>query len=130
MPVKTANQITGGFYNDAVIRAYGYVIKAKQLGLNIKAANNSWGGPSNCAYAVDTINLAGQNNIISVFGSANDGKNNDNYTYTSSSFQNNPYVITVDSSNCNGYLSTFSNYGVKTTDVCAPGDGIYSTVPS
>ena len=38
-------------------------------------------------------------------------------------------MITVGSINTNRKLSTTSNYGVKTVDIAAPGEWIYSTIP-
>ncbi|MCF0258752.1 MAG: S8 family serine peptidase, partial [Erysipelotrichaceae bacterium] len=106
-----------------------YAKKAVKQGVNLIAVNNSWGMGLN---STDLINLAvtdlGKMGVVSVFASANDHVNTDQTLTTVSTLANNPYVVTVDSINPTGSKAYYSNFGVQTTDIMAPGSIILSTV--
>jgi subtilisin family serine protease len=131
----------GGTTTDAV-RAIDYLTDLKvRHGLNIVASNNSWGGGGYSQSLHDAIIRAAKANILFVAAAGNDGTNNDveaeypaayNTTVGTSTESAASYdaVISVASISSNGSLSGFSNYGASTVDIAAPGDGIWSTVPS
>ncbi len=72
--------------------------------------------------------LTSASNTLFVFGAGNDGSNNDKYAFSPSdtNFSN---AITVAATVDNLALASFSNYGLTTVDVAAPGVDIISTVP-
>jgi subtilisin family serine protease len=110
------------------IKSVDYFTNLKKAGLNIVATNNSWGGGGFSQLLKDAIDRAALQNILFVVAAGNSGTNNDatpSYpaSYTSSN------IIAVAAINSTGALSSFSQYGLTSVDLGAPGEAIYSTVP-
>ena len=119
----------GSGYNMEAVGAYNYIYKAQQLGINVVAVNNSWGGADEEESVIleTLINLVGEKGAVSVCAAGNDGGNNDVMSdYPSGS--ESKYVISVAASNENDELAAFSNYGKESVDIAAPGADILSTV--
>ncbi len=77
----------------------------------------------------ETIDYIGKEyGVLVVAAAGNESSNNDRSPKYPASF-NNDNLLVVASSTKYGSLSYFSNYGVKTVDIAAPGSGIYSTTP-
>lgn len=121
----------GGTTANAV-RALDYLTDLKtRHGMNIVASNNSWSGGGYSQALYDAIKRANSKNILFVAAAGNGGSdvvgdNND----VVASYPSNldlPNVIAVAAITSSGARSSFSNYGVKTVDIGAPGSGIYST---
>ena len=127
---------TGGTTSNA-IRAIDYLTDLKRRGLaNIVAINNSWGGGGFSQALLDSINRAGDQNILFVAAAGNSTANNDvvasypsNYVCDNSNTRGWDCVIAVASINSLGARSSFSSFGATTVDLGAPGDDIWSTVP-
>jgi subtilisin family serine protease len=112
-----------GTISDA-IEAIGY---AKSMG--VKISNNSWGyfGPADPALR-DAINASGQ---LFVAAAGNEGVNNDanpNLAEYPASYDSSQ-ILSVAAIGNKGNLASFSNYGAKTVDICAPGVDVLSSVP-
>ena len=131
----------GGSTADA-IEAVNYFTDLKtRHKLNIVATNNSWGGGGYSQALHDAIIRGAKAGILFVAAAGNDGTNNDrrasypsNYdttkgtrTETAATYD---AVIAVAAIASDGSKPTWSNYGAKTVDLGAPGDGIWSTFPS
>ena len=117
------------FYTDSLLRGYSYVKAAKESGVNIAAANNSWSG-SGVSYTIAlAVKELGRLGIVSCFSTGNDGKDVDLYSYTSYILREDTGVIAVNSNDSSGDKSDFSNFGVRSADVSAPGSEILSTIP-
>ena len=97
-------------------------------GLNIVATNNSWGGGGFSQGLMDAIERANAANILFVAAAGNSGANNDLRASYPSSYPN-TNIISVASITSTGALSSFSQYGATSVDICAPGSNIVSTVP-
>ena len=111
------------------IRAYEYLAEAVDAGLPLRAINNSWAGRTmSKAFSLAATKL-GEKGAVTVIGSGNDAADVDKIPMTASVLAHNPYAVAVDASDSSGQLASFSNYGVETTDVVAPGMNIMSTVP-
>jgi subtilisin family serine protease len=115
------------------IKAVDYFTTLKNKGLNIVATNNSWGGGGFSQGLYDAIERANTAGVLFVAAAGNGGSdgvgdNNDTTPHYPSSYDN-ANIIAVASITSTGGLSSFSNYGVKTVDIGAPGSGIWSTVP-
>ncbi len=124
----------GGSLDDA-IEAVDYFTNLKlKLGINLVATNNSWagGGYSQGLYdAIERANNAGILFIAAAGNGGSDGIGDDNdITPTYPASYKNTNVIAVASINNGGGRSTFSNYGMESVDLGAPGTSIYSTLPS
>jgi len=123
---------TGGTTANA-IKAVDYFTNLKKKGLNIVATNNSWGGGgySQALYdAIERANIAGILFIAAAGNGGTDGvgDNNETTPHYPSSYSN-TNIIAVASITNTGAISGFSNYGVTTVDLGAPGSGIWSTIP-
>jgi subtilisin family serine protease len=111
------------------ISALNYVAMMKARGINIRVANNSWGGDANSEPLKNALQAVADLGISIVVAAGNSSENND----TASSFPANyalPGLISVGATDKNQELATFSNYGVTSVHIAAPGASILSTIPS
>lgn len=125
MALKWLDSNGSGDLSD-VISAYAYIYSAQRLGVNVVAANNSWGGDGSSKILNSVIDIVGQKGCISVFAAGNSSENND--TIDTSSNLESEYAIVVSASNEDGELTSFSSYGAENVDFAAPGADILSTV--
>ncbi len=127
MALKILDEEGYGYGMEAV-GAYNYIYKAQQLGVNVVAVNNSWGGGSDDSNILEElINLVGENGAISVCAAGNSAEDNDVVESLPCNIDS-PYVISVAASNEKDELTTFSCYGANNVDIAAPGANILSTV--
>lgn len=111
------------------IKAVDYFTDLKtRHGLNIVATNNSWGGGGFSQGLQDAIERANAAGILFVAAAGNSGANNDTTASYPSNYPN-ANIIAVAALASNGTLASYSQYGATTVDICAPGSGVYSTVP-
>jgi subtilisin family serine protease len=111
------------------IKAVDYFTDLKtRHGLNLVATNNSWGGGGYSQGLYDAIERANQAGILFVAAAGNSSSNNDAVKSYPSSYAN-ANVIAVASITSAGAMSSFSNYGLTSVDLGAPGSDIWSTVP-
>ncbi len=125
MPLKFLGR--GGFGStDDAIEAINYAIDRKKHGVNIRIISASWGSNSKSKALEDTIRAAGEAGILFVAAAGNDGSNNDSRPHYPSNYDL-PNVISVAALDRNDAIASFSNFGVKTVHVAAPGKDILST---
>ena len=120
VPIKFLTDAGSGETIDA-ISSIDYAIKR---GVNVMS--NSWGGGDKEQSLLDAITAAETAGITFVAAAGNDSSNND----TTASYPANydvSNVISVGSYTAAGAKSSFSNFGVKTVHVTAPGSSILST---
>lgn len=115
------------------IKAVDYFTTLKNKGVNIVATNNSWGGGGLSQGLQDAIERANTAGILFIAAAGNGGSdgigdNNDAVANYPSNYPN-ANVIAVAAITSSGAISSFSNYGITTVDLGAPGSGIWSTVP-
>lgn len=111
------------------IKAVDYFTDLKaRHGINLVATNNSWGGGGFSQALANAIADAGDANILFIAAAGNSAVDNDEVDHYPASYSNES-IIAVASITSTGALSSFSNYGVTTVDIGAPGSGIWSTVP-
>tara|TARA_B100000073_G_scaffold244338_1_gene204935 strand:+ start:176 stop:1666 length:1491 start_codon:yes stop_codon:yes gene_type:complete len=90
-------------------------------------SNNSWGGGGYEPALYSAIAAAHQQNHLFVAAAGNSGQNSDtNPMYPAAYDLSN--IISVAAINSNGGLAGFSNYGVNSVDIAAPGVSILSTM--
>lgn len=128
MPIKFLDSNGSGSIASA-IQAIDYMITMKQRGVNIKVANNSWGGPGYSQALFDAIQRANDAGIVFVAAAGNEANDNDASPAYPASYEL-PNVVSVAAVDENGNLASFSNYGASTVDIGAPGVHILSTVPN
>jgi hypothetical protein len=118
----------GGTTADGV-RAIDYITDLKtRHDMKIVATNNSWGGGGFSQSMKAAIERAKDADILFIAAAGNDGLNNDITPHYPSSYPN-ENIIAVAAIGSAGLLAGFSNYGLTTVDLGAPGVLIYSTVP-
>lgn len=110
----------GGATSDAV-RAINYAV-AK----GVKLSNNSWGGGGYSSTLYNAINSAGQQGHLFVAAAGNAGSNNDSLASYPASY-NLSNIISVAATDNRDRLAGFSNYGVSSVDIAAPGVDIASS---
>lgn len=135
----------GGYTSDA-IEAIDYFVDLKERhGLNIVALNNSWGGGGYSRALHEAVLRAAKAGILFVAAAGNGDANgiainNDNFASYPSNYDttrgtstesaaNYNAVIAVAAINKTGALGTFSNFGLRTVHIGAPGVEVLSTVP-
>ena len=123
MAVKFLKANGTGTLADA-ISAIQYAAK-----MGAKISNNSWGcmGCKSQALA-DAIQEAENSLFIAAAGNDFGNDNDSNPIYPASYDLN--HIISVAANDKQDNLATFSNYGLTTVDISAPGVDIYSTIPS
>lgn len=112
------------------IKAVDYMTGLKtRHGLNMVATNNSWGGGGFSQSLKDAIDRADAAGILFIAAAGNSGTNNDATASYPSGYAS-ANVIAVAAIQSNGALASYSQYGATSVDICAPGSGIWSTVPA
>lgn len=128
MAVKFLSSSGSGTMAGAV-KAIDYVTNAKIAGANIVASNNSWGGTGTSPALSSSISRANNANILFIAAAGNEGSNIDSVRiYPASYTQSN--IISVGAVSANGSMPYWSNYGLESVDIVAPGDSILSCLPN
>lgn len=120
MACKFLDAEGSGFDSDA-IECIDYAID-----MGAKVLSNSWGGGSSNAALKDAIARAQAKGVVFVAAAGNDGADNDATPHYPSSYDLDN-IVAVAATNRNDELADFSNYGLTSVDLAAPGVSIYST---
>ena len=123
MPLKFLNSGGFGSTKDA-IEAINYVIERKKAGVNVRIISASWGSTQRSRALGDVIRKAYENDILFIAAAGNASTNNDRTPHYPSSY---PSVVSVAALDRHDELAKFSNYGVKSVAIAAPGVDILST---
>jgi subtilisin family serine protease len=123
MALKFLDNNGSGNTADAA-QAIDYAVKA-----GARVINASWGGPAFSFALYKAIRNAGNAGVLVVAAAGNEGSNTDIEPEYPASYDL-PNVISVAATDAGDSLVDFSNYGARTVDLGAPGDDIYSTVPT
>ncbi len=125
MPLKFMNAGGFGTTKDA-IEAINYVIDRKRAGVNVRVISASWGSSSKSRALEDVIRKAYEEGILFVAASGNGSANTDRTPQYPAGYKLGN-LISVAALTRNDELASFSNYGVKSVHVAAPGKDILST---
>jgi subtilisin family serine protease len=123
VPIKVFSG-AGQSSSDILIKGIDYATS-----LGVVASNNSWGGGAYSEAMLAAIQRANDKGILFVAAAGNNSSNNDSIPHYPSNYDV-PNIISVASTDRRDALSYFSNFGVKTVHVAAPGSDIWSTVPN
>ncbi|MCZ4335811.1 S8 family serine peptidase [Shewanella colwelliana] len=96
--------------------------------VDIKATNNSWGGGGFSQALKDSIESAGEAGILFFAAAGNDAVDNDANPHYPSSYDSD-VVMSIASTDRNDNMSGFSQWGLTSVDMGAPGSAILSTTP-
>jgi subtilisin family serine protease len=116
-----------GFGSTAdAIKCLNYAVR-----MGAKVSNNSWGGgggdPIGEQALVDAITAAGAAGHLFIAAAGNNGANND-FTFFSPASLALDNMVVVAAIDRKDLLANFSNFGIKTVNVGAPGVEIFSTL--
>lgn len=106
-------------------------VKAIEYGtsIGVNLTSNSWGGGGYSPTMFDAIKAAHERGILFVAAAGNDSNNNDSRpSYPATYDVGN--VISVAASDNKDQMAYFSNSGVRTVHVAAPGVDVWSSVPN
>ncbi len=129
MPIRYYSETSPGSVNLAnTIKALHYAIDN-----GAKIINYSGGGPEYSEEEFQAMKKAEQRGVLIVAAAGNEHQNTDleeNRYYPAAYEQKGlKNIISVASIDSDGRLLQSSNYGLKSVDIAAPGEGILSTVP-
>ncbi|MEE9120552.1 MAG: S8 family serine peptidase, partial [Syntrophobacteria bacterium] len=123
MPLRFLDAFGSGSVADA-IEAIDYAIDK-----GAKIINASYGSYTFSTAERDAIARARNGGILFVAAAGNDNWNNDSVTKHYPSSYNLANIIAVAATDQSDSRASFSNYGVTSVDVAAPGTSIFSTRP-
>lgn len=101
---------------------------ASRSSVNLKVTNNSWGGGAFSDSLLDTFNSLGDMGVLSAVAAGNDSTNIDSSPSYPAAYDAES-IVSVASTTHDDEMSYFSNYGLTTVDLGAPGSDIVSTMP-
>ena len=120
MALKFISAADEGYTDDAI----SCIEYAVQMGARV--LSNSWGGSGYEQALKDAIDAAGAANALFIAAAGNDyGNDNDVNPVYPASYESD-HVISVMSVTSSGTMSSFSNYGLESVDLAAPGTAILS----
>ena len=98
-------------------------------GKGIKVSSNSWGGGGYSQSFFNAIESSKAIGHIFVAAAGNSGTNNDTTPSYPASYTNDNVIAVASTTNTDA-MSSFSQYGLTSVDIGAPGSSIYSTYPT
>ncbi len=113
------------------VNAVEFAIQVQQIfgsGANVRILSNSWGGGGFSQTLYNEIQRANTANMLFVAAAGNSGTNNDTTPFYPASYGV-ANVVSVAATDSSDNLASFSNYGVTSVDLAAPGVNILSTYP-
>jgi subtilisin family serine protease len=111
------------------ITCLDFVKAMKDSGVNVVASNNSWGGVDFSQALADAIQAQQQDGILFIAAAGNDAETNDfSPFYPADYFL--PNLISVAATDRFDNLAYFSDVGLHTVHLGAPGQEILSTTPN
>jgi len=129
MSVRVFGKSTIYYQLSDILRAYSWLYTAKQAGVNVKAVNCSFNSTGMSKSQELAIQKDGEAGILTIMASGNNSYNTDtNQNSDAANVITSAYKVTVDSLETQEQPSSFTNYGVRSTDVFAPGSDVLSTV--
>ncbi|MEM4380363.1 MAG: S8 family serine peptidase [Thermoplasmatales archaeon] len=112
-----------------IVNAFTYLIYLRDLGVNIRAINASFGGYSYSSILYSLVQELSKRRVILVAAAGNDSVNFDLFPVYPAGYKL-PNVVPVGSgfwqSDGSAWISSFSNYG-RNVKIIAPGDQVLNT---
>ena len=132
LAIKFLDANGSGAVSDAVA-GFELLRSLKLSGVNIRVTNNSWGGGGFSQALKDAMAALevtpGAAGTLNVCAAGNSSVNAD-YSPMYPAAYDNRGIVSVLASDAGDLGAGFTNYGLASVDLAAPGVGIYSTVPS
>ncbi len=124
MALRFLNAEGGGTISDA-INAIEYAVAN-----GARIINASWGGYGYSLSLYDAIDSANSEGVLFISAAGNERNNNDGQTPLYPASYDLPNIISVAATDQNDQRAHFSNFGLNSVDVAAPGVYVFSTVPT
>jgi len=122
VPLKFLHSSGSGSTSDAILA----VEYATAIGADV--VNNSWGGGGFSQALLDAIEAAAEADVLFVASAGNQGLDTDLFPHFPSSYEA-VNVVSVAATDHNDFKASFSNFGLTSVDLGAPGVDILSTLP-
>lgn len=119
----------GSGYSVDAIECIDYAVGLVNNGVNLRVLSNSWGGGGFEQSLKDAIAAANSAGILFVAAAGNDGTNNDSVAQYPCNYDVGN-VLSIAATDQDDALAAFSNYGLLSVDLGAPGVNIWSTIPN
>jgi len=110
------------------IKCIDYFVGLKNAGVNVRLTNNSWGGGGFSQALSDAIQASEDAGMLFIAAAGNDAVDNDTNPSYPSNYEHDS-IIAVASTTHTDAMSGFSQWGLTTVDLGAPGSSILSTIP-
>jgi subtilisin family serine protease len=134
MSLKFLDESNQGDLSSAIAAVNYATMMRSQFQTNVRVLNNSWGQPGGFNPLLkNTIDAAGNAGILFVAAAGNgnilgSGVDNDRNPFYPASYESDN-IISVAASDATDRLAPFSNFGLRSVDIAAPGVGVRSTLP-
>lgn len=128
LSLKFLDSNGSGYISDAVL-AFNLVAQLKSSGVNIRVTSNSWGGGGFDQSLKDAMSAVEALGIVNVCAAGNSAVNADFSPMYPAAYDNRG-IISVLASDSNDLGAYFTNYGLASVDIAAPGVNTLSTVPT
>jgi subtilisin family serine protease len=136
LSLKFLGSSGSGYTSDAIL-CFNLITQLKQQGVNIRVSSNSWGGGGFDQSLKDAMAQAEAAGVVHVCAAGNSGANADAFpmypaAYDKCDLPASPScgIISVLATDQNDAGAGFSNYGLASVDIAAPGVSTLSTVPT
>ncbi len=128
LSVKFLDSNGSGLISDAAL-SFDKILSLMQQGFNIRVTNNSWGGGGFSQTLKDAMSRVEAAGAVNVCAAGNSGLNADASPMYPAAYDNRG-IISVLASDQNDAGAGFTNYGLASVDIAAPGVNTLSTVPT
>jgi subtilisin family serine protease len=125
---KFMNAGGSGSVSDAIL-CYQKILELKRQGHNIRVVNNSWGGGGFSQALKEVMEAVEAEGIVNVCSAGNNGANADLSPMYPAGYDN-AGIVSVLASDASDAAPSFTNYGMASVDIAAPGVATVSTVPA
>ena len=115
--------------DSAALSAMNYALTMKSRGVNIVAINASYGGTESNSVEQAAIEALTTTGIVFCAAAGNEALDNDQSAHYPSGY-NTPGILSVAATDSADGLADFSNYGITSVDLAAPGESILSCRPA
>jgi subtilisin family serine protease len=116
----------GNLVSSAIVPAINYAALMRSRGTNVRVSNHSYGGTQTSDAVYAAVDAQRNADILFVTSAGNATLNNDRNAHFPSNYTLDN-ILTVAATDMADALATFSNFGVNSVDVGAPGVQVLST---
>jgi len=127
LSIKFLDSNGSGLISDAVL-GFQQILALKQAGYNIRVTSNSWGGGGFSQALKDAMAAVEAAGIVNVCAAGNNAQNADISPMYPGAYDNRG-IISVLASDGSDVGAYFTNFGLASVDIAAPGVNTLSTVP-